>query len=285
MRRHTSDFFSRLHALLRRAPAKIEMMLLLLLACGMTGRAAFGAAAVTEEFSGKQVDEGRWIIDPKSPPGRRIEVDQGRLHIVIPPGPTGRPPAKMQGRFKVTGDAVIQAEYFITALPRPETDWVNLELFIEGEDGAAAIIRGNHSKLDQGYTLYFGTPPESGRSGSWKNVETQDQHGWLRLERVGTVLKFLAGADVSKLSEIGQVEFGTAPIETVAIRVVVPATSSTIDVALDNITIETTGELIGPTPAAGHMLGNRAWIGITLMTVAAIGIAALLVKRAPRQGN
>lgn len=84
-----------------------------------------------------------------------------------------------------------------------------------------------------GYTLYFCPPSESGRSGSWKNLETHEQHGWLRLERTGNVLKFLAGDDASMLTEIGQVEFGTAPIETVAVRVVVPATTSKIDVALE----------------------------------------------------
>ncbi len=203
--------------------------------------------------------------------GARSEAAGGRFEITIPAGPPGRPPFGLQGRFKVEGDFEIRAGYAATSLPMPKKDWVNVEIFVEGPNGAAAVIRTNHSKEGVGYSMWSEPPRSEKRPGVWKQVPTKDQKGVLCLQRAGATLRFLAGGgDGGALRELGTFAYGTGPVEKVTFRVVVPETASPANVAWDKIVIEADKITEAPRPALS-MFGRRAWMFLAFLACAGGG--------------
>jgi hypothetical protein len=107
-----------------------------------------------------------------------------------------------------------------------------------GPDGMAATIRTNNSNSGEGYGMWFQPREESKVKGSAKNEPTQDKVGALRLARLGKQLRYYASARGKPQKEIGTVDFGDQPIETVGFQILAPALKSPIDVEYDNISIK-----------------------------------------------
>ncbi len=156
----------------------------------------------------------------------------------MPPGPAGSSPGIIQGHFKLAGDFDIQVGYQIREFPKPKQEWQNLEVFVSGADGAAAVIRTNHATLGEGYALWHEPADTGSVNGHWDNVATADRQGTLRLRRTGATLEFLAAPEDSKdFQRVGRLDFGFAPIDTVSVRIVRTEMQDPTDVAFDRVLI------------------------------------------------
>ncbi len=231
------------------------------------------SAEVRETFAGQTFDRARWSVDRRSPPGVQIDLDGEALHVVVPPGAAGRPPAALHAKFALEGNFDIRANYAIKALPRPSKEWSNVEIFINGPDGAAAVIRTNHASQGNGYNLWFEPAPGLGIGGAWKHVPTGDKAGTLRLERVGRELRFWAAASGGQWQQIGSVPFGDQPIRQVEVRAITPALASALDFRLDDVIIRA-DRLIEPPRPSDSMSAWRLWVfvGIAALVLAAFWI-------------
>jgi hypothetical protein len=257
------------------APAAAALGWLLgLLAPGPHGLCRANGASpgeISETFAGDTFDRTRWWFDRRSPPGVRVELGGEILHVVVPPGAAGRPAASLRAQFAVEGDFDIRAEYEIKALPRPPKEWSNIEIFISGPDGAAAVIRTNHAVAGDGYSLWFEPSSGKGTGGAWKHMSTHDDAGTLRLERIGQELRFWAAARGGKMKMIGAVPLGDGPIRQVEVRGIAPATRSALDYRVDNISVRA-DRLIEPPKPADSLIGRGAW---KIMAIFPLGAAVL----------
>ncbi|MGO8752791.1 MAG: hypothetical protein ACLQNE_43165, partial [Thermoguttaceae bacterium] len=136
---------------------------------------------IEEAFSHDQVARVLWMTERA---GARVDPGGGQLTIVVPKGPQGRPPAGLQSRFHIEGDFDARAQYRIGSWRKPKKQWINLDIVVEGPDGAASVIRTNHAELGSGNSFWYG-PADSKRQGAWKQVATNETSGWLRLKRSG----------------------------------------------------------------------------------------------------
>lgn len=260
------------------APANRGSYVLSLLATLLIGGAVAGAdaqkALIREDFDQNRLDPANWSVERV---GAQVDPGDGALRLVIPEGPQGRAPFGLQGLFRIEGDFGIQADYAIGTMPTPKNDWLNMEIFVEGAAGAAAVIRTNHAKEGSGYSLWYeaaGPKP----AGAWKQVKTTDRSGTLRLERTGEELRFMvAGAGEKTFRELGRVGYGAGSITAVWFRVIVPETTLATDVAFDNIAIEADA-IIGPPDPADSMFGPGALFAAALVT-GCIGIVAFRYYR------
>ncbi len=242
-----------------------------------TSPSAFGDAdreapekpRIEEDFEGAY-DKALWKVDWME---GSVDPTGEQLRMLIPPGPEGRAPAVFEAAFRVEGDFDIRCDYTLIEFPSPAREWLNAEIFVEGPDGAAAVIRTDHSQEGSGYTMWFEPAPEREARGAWRQVATSDQVGKLRLERTGGQLDFqVAGPGEVDFRTLGRVPFGTGPITKLAFRVVAPELNAPVEVLFDNIQIEA-DRLIEPTrPNASRwgLLGRSVAIFVLLAGAAAI---------------
>jgi hypothetical protein len=253
------------------------MLVFIALAAGHAVAAA-QPQRITEAFQRDTFDKTLWTIERL---GAKVDATGGQLKIAVPKGPAGRPPVGLQSRFRIEGDFDIRAGYAITAWPMPKKEWINVTIFIEGADGAAAVFRTNHSKVGSGYALWHEAADKT-RPGAWKQVATKDTKGTLRLKRSGDQLRFLFGGPAeSAPRELGAISYGTSSITALRFQVIVPETLAPVEVAFGTIEIEAE-RLIGPKAPAGSMFGRRAWLGIGATVAVAAALAAFLWLRAGR---
>jgi hypothetical protein len=251
--------------------------------------AATEQAQVREAFDSQNFDRDRWSIDPRSCPGLKSDLLANALHLVIPPGSANRPPAGLQGKFKIEGDFEIRMDYLARSLPRPQKDWSNVEIEIEGGGGAAAVIRTHHSKEGQGYTLWFGPSKGSGKAGKWKQIPTNASAGTLRLERSGGLLRYWVADQGQEPRKLGEVDYGTDPVDRVNIRVTAPASRSATDVTFDNIEVKA-DRIVGPSATAKPLLRRwETWVAalVVFSSLGALGYRAMRRPTGPsdRIGN
>ena len=213
--------------------------------------------------------------------GARVDPGGGQLTIIVPKGLQGRPPAGLKARFRIEGDFDARAQYRIGSWRRPKRQSINVEIYVEGPDGAASVMRTNHAQAGSGNSFWYG-PADSKRQGAWKQVATNETSGWLRLKRLGGELQFfVSGPGAANFRPLGAVDFGTAPITNVSFRVSVPETESAVQVAFGKIEIEAQ-RVVEPPRAAGSMFGTRAWLGGGVVLVVATGLGAWVWRRTKR---
>jgi hypothetical protein len=235
---------------------------------------------IEEAFSHNRFDKALWTALQV---GAQVEPRGGQLKVLVPKGPPGRPPLGLKARFRIEGDFDAQAAFTITSWQKPKKDWINVEIFVEGPDGSAAVIRNNNARGRSGYCLWYGPPPHSDHPGAYAQVAADDRSGTLRLKRSGEQLEFFfAGPGSAGFRQLGAVDFGTAPIATCIFRVTVPETESPVDVAFGKIEIEAE-RLIGLPVAPGSALGRRAWLGTGALLLVAGGLGAWAWRRAKRR--
>lgn len=245
--------------------------------CRADGPAAF---EVRENFAGETFDRARWSVDRRSPPGVRVDLGGESLRIAVPGGPAGRPPAALRALFSIEGDFELRADYALEALPRPAQEWSNVEIFIDGPDGAAAVIRTNHATLGDGYTLWCEPAPGRG-PGAWKHVPTGDRAGTLRLERVGHELRFWAAAPGHEPRQLGTAPFGDRPVRRIEFRAITPRLRVPLAFRLDDI-IARADRLIEPPRPADLMYGRSPWViaaFAAFLALVALATAGLRARR------
>lgn len=243
--------------------------------CRPTGTGE-GKPVIQEGFDGGSFERRLWSLDRRNPPGVSVSLDRGELRWQIPPGPLGRPAAVIQSRCTIGGDFDLRAQYRIETLPMPREGWSNVEIFISGGDGDAAVIRTNHATEGAGYSLWF--EPSTGRDveGSWKHVPTRDDSGLLRLRRVGQTLEFVAGDGEGQ--PVGSVEYGGGPIDRVEFRIATAALRSPAVVAFDDLTIEG-DRIVEPPPPADSNVGPRTWAAIGAVFAVVLAIGGVILRR------
>ncbi len=231
---------------------------------------------IEEDFEGAY-DTALWMVDWME---GSVDPTGDQLRMLIPPGPEGRAPAALEAAFRVEGDFDIRCDYALIAFPSPAREWLNAEIFVEGPDGAAAVIRTDHSQEGSGYTMWFEPAPEREADGTWKQVATSDQLGKLRLERTGDQLDFqVAGPGEVDFRTLGTVPFGTGPITKLAFRVVAPELNAPVEVLFDNIQIKADRLIEPPRPNGSRwgLLGRS--VAIFVLLAGAAGIWYLLWRR------
>lgn len=150
-------------------------------------------AQLRENFSDGRWDAHWWSVDTRSPPGVKVNTEGEALRFVVPPGPDGRPPAVMKGRFRLEGDFEIRTDFSIEELPMPKTGWTNIEVFIEGGAGPASVMRTNHSTEGSGFSMWW-EPSKKGTPGSWKHFKAESKQATLQLKRKGDKLTFTSSS-------------------------------------------------------------------------------------------
>lgn len=232
---------------------------------------------VVADFEGNTYDRELWSIHRA---GARVDPADGRLGVYIPPGPAGRGPVGIESRVRLEGDFTIRGAYRIGAMPMPAQDWINIEIFVEGPDGVATVMRTNHSKEGSGYSLWFEPPATSQAKGAWSQTESQDSLGELILSRKGEALSFAAANGAgSQRYELGTIPFGKQAITRVFFRVVVPETKSPVDVAWDDLQLSA-DRLIEPPRPSKSLFGRQGWLLFLIITLAGAGaVAAALWQR------
>jgi hypothetical protein len=243
----------------------------LLVAFGLAGvtlalHAALGDSKPVEFLAdfgdGGSFDRWRWTLVPRSPPGVQLDLSGDSLHIVVPPGPSGRPPAVFRANFQIEGDFLLRMDYQIAALPKPKNEWVNVEIFLEGADGFASVARTNDAAHGHGYIMWFDPRDKQKAPGAWKHIPTSDQSGTLRLERVGNELVYSAASAVPGTdNRIGAAAFGSGPIHKIEFHVITrQELDSAVDVTLDNMAVKAARIIESQRPATSTF-GPRSWIG------------------------
>jgi hypothetical protein len=230
-----------------------------------------------ERFRNVRPDPARWRID--APPSSAIvDVVAGALQISIPPGARGSPPSSLRYLAPLSGPFSAQVDYALSAFPKPRTGWINVEIYIDGQDGQAAVIRTNHAEFGAGYSVWSEPPRGSRKGGTWSHLPAADTKGTLRIERTGTELGFWARPNKGLFRLLGTLDYGRSDIRRLEFRVTAPATESPIIVALTNIAVRT-GRFLSPLPRPSPvdtLFGARS-IGAALLVAA--GVGKLLVWR------
>jgi hypothetical protein len=230
---------------------------------------------IEEGFSHDRINRALWTIERV---GARVDPGGGQLKIIVPKGPQGRPPAGLKARFRIEGDFDARAQYRIGSWRKPKKQGINLEIVVEGPDGAASVIRTNHAKVGSGCSFWYG-PSDSKRPGAWKQVATNDTSGWLRLKRSGGELQFFAsGPGPANFRQLGAIDYGTAPINSVCFQVSVPETESPVEAAFGKIEIEAE-RVIEPSAPAGSMFGPRSWLSMGVVLIIAAGLGMWVWRR------
>jgi hypothetical protein len=237
---------------------------------------AWATTSVREGFDDGSFARRTWSLDRRNPPGVRIALEGGELRWQIPAGPSGRPPALFRSRCTIGGDFAVRASYRLASLPMPREGWSNVEIFVSGLNGDAAVIRTNHATAGPGYSLWFEPAPGGGAKGDWKHAPTRDEAGVLELRRVGRTLRFAAGAGEPK--PLGTVEFGDGEISRIEVRVIVGASREPTVVAFDEVAIEAE-RIAEPPEPADSLFGAWSWVGVGGAAAVAAAVVGLFIRR------
>jgi hypothetical protein len=220
---------------------------------------ATAATEITETFSAGDFDRTRWALANTTVAITKADFSKGVMRMIIPPGPDMRPLLGLNSRFGLEGDFEIRVDYAIHSLPRPEKEWANLSIFIQGPDGMAAMTRTHNMATGHGFSRWFQPPADSKAKVEAGGEPTVDRSGTLRLVRVGKELQYSAAARGQPFHSIGTVAIGDRPIDTVGFQVLAPPMKAPIDLEYDNISVKA-DRLTGLTyvPESGY--GPLPWI-------------------------
>ena len=246
---------------------------------------AWGAnISVREEFQNDDYAHDKWRIEKFDPKDMTVDVTEGSLHIVAPPGPKGRAPFRIVSKFGVDGDFEATMDFNVNDLPKPEEEFVTAEIILSGKGGMAHFSRVNHAGAGHGFIVYFAPPKESGKKSIWKHEAGEYSKGTLRVKRVGGELIFsvLPDGDTDYV-DIVRADYGPHHIDRVTYSVNVAGTVDVpVDIRLDNLEVknltpqEVAVEKEAQTPRS--MLGPASWIAFGLIVVLAAGVGFFLWK-------
>ena len=190
------------------------------------------------DFDSGKLDRTLWLLNTESPAGVNMTPSGSSLRIVIPPGRAGRPPAEVKGRFKIEGDFELKMDYQIQSLPKPQKEWINVAILVEGAGGKAAVYRTNHFKSGQGNSAWTESGEGPEKRVFWVHKPTKDSRGTLHLVRTGSQLIFETAGPEGKFQKIATREFGKAPVDTVGFHILASsAVTDPIDVTFANISV------------------------------------------------
>ncbi len=221
---------------------------------------------IKETFTGGDFDRTRWALLNTTVAVTKADFSRGAMRLIVPPGPDVRPLVGLNSRFGLEGDFDVSVDYSLRLLPRPEKEWVNVSIFIGGPDGMAAMTRTNNANSGHGYSTWFQPPAGSKTRMQAGGAPTEDKAGTLRLARVGRELHYYASSRGQPLKQIGTVEFGDHPIETLGFQVLPPGLKAPVDVEFDNILVKAdriTGLVFVPQSDYGYL----PWILSGLMVL------------------
>jgi hypothetical protein len=206
------------------------------------GKLAWGdepKAKLLLEFDSGKFDRSLWSLNRESPPGVTMTPREKTLRIVIPPGPAGRPPAEVKGRFKIEGAFELKMDYQIQSLPKPQKEWINIAILVGGAGGLAAVYRTNNYREGQGYSAWTDSGEGREKKNYWVHKPTEDLRGTLRLVRTGSRLVFEAAGPDGEFRKVATREYGRSPIDTVGFHIMAtPAVAAPIDVTFANISVK-----------------------------------------------
>ena len=213
--------------------------LLILLFLGMPAlRADDAPNELREEFTGGDFNRARWALSNTVVAATKVNFTKRTMRLIIPPGGEMRPLIGLGSRFGLEGDFDVQVDFLIRSLPKPVKEWANVSVFIQGQDGMAAISRTHAAASGHGYSPWF--QPDGDRKASIKGggASGDDKAGTLRLVRIGKQLEYFIAPKGKPARSIATAEFGDRPIQTVAFQVLAPAMKTPIDVEFDDIRIK-----------------------------------------------
>ncbi|MDG3006000.1 DUF1559 family PulG-like putative transporter [Paludisphaera mucosa] len=176
-----------------------------------------------------QGTRGRWLLEPDG------------LQALLPAGPAGRGPISLKGRFRLEGDFEVLADFRIRELPRPHaprgagdaTAFNALELVVAGPGGWTVVSR----KHEKGGPCFSSYADLGGRTIASPCLADGRESGRLGIRRAGETLHFFyAGPDGSH-SQIGEVQYGSGPVEEVSIQVHALNTLDGLRVQFDRIVV------------------------------------------------
>jgi hypothetical protein len=229
--------------------------------------AACSAAEIRETFESGDPDRVRWSLLL----GGNLKFDgkTGWMRLSLEPGPAERGPVGLGSKFRLAGDFEASCDFEIRELAPPKEHWINIEIFVEGVDGAASVLRHTHSTDGDGYAAWSHSPVEN-RPGAWERKKTTDRRGTLKLQRVGEKLLFqYVGAD-GNVETLEEYAFGTGPIDSIQYRVLCPSTTETrTEVGMGNLVVRA-DEIIEPPLPATSSVGDYGWARL-------IGVGSVLL--------
>ena len=199
--------------------------------------------------------------------------------ILVPRGGDRRPPVGFKSRFTIEGDFDVRVPYRIGSWSTPKKHWINLSIVVSGPDGVATVIRTNHSQVGSGYSLWHG-PADKERKGAWKQEPSKDSSGWLRLKRTGGELEFFySGLGEPSFRQLGAIDFGIAPITSLAFQLSVPEMATSVAVSFGKIEIEAERVIEPPRPGDSKFW-PRFWLATCAVLAVAGGLGAWFWQRA-----
>lgn len=214
---------------------------------------------IWERFDDQQMQRDLWVFDPRTPPGTVHSIDTDSWKMTIPGGTVDRAPANLASRFRLKGDFCVETDFQLLKVPTLKSGNLQVAIFVSGRDGHAAVMRAFYKDLGHGYSVWY-EPMDKTNTGHWENHVTTSNAGRIRIRRRGTELAFESqGTGEKNAKPIGRLQFGDGPIDTLEIRVIIPATKGVAQVVIDNIHI-TADQIILPQKPASSMIGRRAWI-------------------------
>ncbi len=190
---------------------------------------------IVERFDDNTFDRTSWEIAQPAPEVAVVELKNNALQITAPPSKTSRPQIRNLAKFSLSGDFVIKTDFeLIAPLPDPESEYINLELIIYGEDGSAHLSRTNHKGSGNGFVCYFAPKTEALKS-IWNHHKNETMTGTLMVKRIGTTIDYYyVSADSEE--KLASTEFGHGPISGLAVALSVAApTNAPIKVSIDNV--------------------------------------------------
>ena len=185
----------------------------------------------------------RWLFRTISGGTRGRWDTAGRaLRGSLPSGPVGRPALKFHSLFRLEGDFEILIDYEIVRMPKPQRKASSvkadrpanaMELIVSKPGGAAVIIR-SHAMKGEEFSYFSASPGKETLAGS---TAAGSKSGQLSLHRSGSRLTFSCGDGKVPFTTLGTAEFGTEPIEEVALQVIARETTDAVEVNFHRLRI------------------------------------------------
>ncbi len=228
----------------KRARHILTMISLVALFWGMPQSSLAESLDVREEFENNEFDREQWKMDKVAPEVGTVEVTDGALHVVIPPGPAARPQFHFGSKFRIKGDFEATVDYRISSLPNPTKEFVNLEIIASGPQGMAHLARSNLHDAGEGFVVFHLPFEPSKEKQTWKFTKGDAKKGRLRIRREGETVLYSQSTDENEgFQHLAEVKYGSGPIDKIQVGFsVMGETTKPYDIQIDNIEITSSNE-------------------------------------------
>jgi len=239
-----------------------------------------GRVNVVENFNDNGFDRSIWQMAQPAPDVGKVEIKDDAMVFTMPPAAKSRPQIRTLGKFAFTGDFEAMFDYsLLTPLPEAESEYVNVELVVYGEEFDAHLSRVNHHGTGDGAVAYFSPKLETLES-HWTIAPTPAEQGTLKVLRTGTSMQFLhRPASGETFDELKKVECGSNAVKGLCIAVTVNTpTQKAFSVAIDNIAVRTIHEEVPLTDTVAFKIG----LGVAGFLLIA-GLGLWIARRSPKK--